>query len=109
SFRRSLRQSDGHRLADAEFFRLLRPRLDQKHELGALLLAVNYRRREFGAPRNEADLRGQALVAAVAGYAHDVAIFELRQDRLRREEADLQIARRKQGNDRPSGRHALTR
>src|SRR6185312_2939578 len=109
SFRRSLRQVDSYGLADTEFLRTLGPRLDQKYQFGALLLTVNHRRGKFGAACNEADPRGQILVAAVAGYSNDVAVFELGEHGLRREEPDLQVAGRQQGHDRPAGRHGFAR
>ena len=70
----------------------LGPRLDQEHELGALLEAVDHRRGVFGAARDEADLGGQPCCAAVAADRDRLAVFDLRQHRLRREEADLEIA-----------------
>src|SRR5690348_12804645 len=88
---------------------MLWPRLDQEYQLGAFLHAVNHRWGEFGAARDEANLRGQALVATVAGYADDIAILELGEHSLRCKKPDFQIARRQQCNNRPSSRHGFAR
>jgi hypothetical protein len=48
---------DTHRQTDPHLGGIIRQGFDQKHELASLLLAIDYRRRVFRLPRDEADLR----------------------------------------------------
>src|SRR6185437_2893951 len=73
SFRRLLRQRDADGLADPEFFRMLGARLNEEYELGSFFHAVDDRRRKFSTTGDEADLRSQILIAAIAGYAADIS------------------------------------
>ena len=95
------------RLADAQPLRPLRARLDQEHQLRALLQAVDHRRGELRRAGDEAHLGADIGLAAVAADGDGVAELELGQRRLVDEEAHLDVARRQQRDDRPAGRHQL--
>jgi hypothetical protein len=107
--RRSLARQQGHvdRLPDAQLAGFFRQRLDQKNELGALLEAVDDRRRELGLPGDEADPRREIAGTAVASDLHRVAVGDRRQRRLGYVEAHLDVARRQQRQHRPAGGHHL--
>ena len=85
----------------------VRPRLDQEHELGALLQAVDHRRRELRLRAMKLTLAVRPRLAAVAADGHGLADRELGQHRLVDEEAHLQVGRRQQRDDRLAGRHQL--
>src|SRR5262249_8374455 len=79
----------------------------QKHQFGALLLAIDNRRRVLGAPRDKAHFRGQAAFATVATYVDNIPVFDGREYCLRREKTKLEIPRRQYCDNRPSCRHGL--
>src|SRR5258707_8995281 len=76
-------QKHAERLADTQAVGSGGPRLDQVHELVALIEAVDHRRGVFGHGCDEIDLGGEIGRAVVAGNTHLVADRELRQIRLR--------------------------
>src|SRR5262245_66309886 len=98
-------QADGNRLADAEVLRLLGTRLDTEHETCPLFAAVDDGWRKLGLRRNEGDARHQLRLAAVTVDFEAIIDFQGRQGRLRHEKAHLDIVRRLQGDDRPTGLH----
>src|SRR6266850_5701539 len=76
-------QKHADRLADTQGVGSGGPRLDQVHELVALIEAVDHRRGVLGRCGNEIDLGGEIAGAVVASHAHLVSDRELGQIRLR--------------------------
>ena len=85
-------QRNGDRLANAEFVRQFGPRLDQKYQLGAFLLAIDNRWRVLSTPRDKTYFGGQAFFAAVAAHVDDISEFDCWEYRLRRKKANFEVA-----------------
>ena len=84
-----------------------RPGLDQIDELRAAFAAEDDRRRVFGLGRDVADPALEIGAAAVAAERHLLADLETGERRLGHEEADLEVPRRQQRDDRRAGRDEL--
>src|SRR5262245_66381838 len=102
-----LSQRDADGLTNAQPLRAFRARLDQEHELGALLHAVDHRRGELRRAGDETDLGDQTGIAAVTADGDGFADAELGQDRLGDEEPYLQIGGWQGRKHRLSGTHQL--
>src|SRR6266571_7310783 len=84
------------------------PRLDQEHELGAVLAAEDHWWRVLGLRRNVGDLRRDRPLTAVASHADRLSDFHRTENSLLNEKTDFDTRRRQKCHHRRAGRHPFT-
>src|SRR4051812_29572078 len=103
---RALLEPDVDRLPGTQpVARRLGPRLDEEHELRALVARIEDRRRVLRLARHERDLRRHWRGTAVAHDLDRLADLHRTERRLRNVEAHLDVARRQQRGHRASRGH----